>query len=166
MIIRRTELLRGMAVFGGLSDESLGLILEDSTEAVAAEGDFFFRQGDPGNSLFVLESGTVLVQRRWNGEPIVLGRLAPGDCFGEMSLIDFQPRSASVKAESNCGAIEVSRDSLRRLYRQNLEQYTMIMMNLGREVSRRLRAADECLFQLQQDPTSTIVEPEWMIHDV
>jgi CRP-like cAMP-binding protein len=143
-----------MPAFGGLKPESLQLILEESDEVVAAEGDYFFREGEPGNSLFVLEAGTVLVQRLWKSEPIVLGRLAQGDCFGEMALIDFQPRSASVKAESNCQAIEVPARSLRTLFRQDLEQYAMIMMNLGREVSRRLRVADDCLFQLQQDAGS------------
>ncbi len=152
MTNKRIELLRTMPVFGGLKAESLTLILEQSDESIALEDDYFFREGDPGNSLFVLETGTVLIQRIWEGEPIVLGRLAAGDCFGEMALIDFQPRSASVKAESNCQAIEIPSKSLRALYREDVEQYAMIMMNLGREVSRRLRVADECLFQLQQNP--------------
>ena len=96
--------------------------------------------------------GTVLVQRKWKGESIELGRLAEGDCFGEMALIDFQPRSASVKAETDCQAIEIPSKSLRSLYKRDLEQFTMIMMNLGREVSRRLRVADDRLFEIQQNP--------------
>ena len=148
----RIELLRQMPVFGGLKAETLELILRESAEVVAKEGDYFFREGEPGDSLFVLESGTVLVQRMWQGEPIELGRLACGDCFGEMALIDFEKRSASIKAECNCSAIEVPSKSLRSLFKVDVEQYAMIMMNLGREVSRRLRVADECLFQLQQSP--------------
>ena len=150
----RIELLRQMPVFGGLKTESLELILRESTEVVAKEGDFFFREGERGDSVFVLETGTVLVQRMWKGEPIELGRLASGDCFGEMALIDFEKRSASIKAESNCSAIEVPSKSLRSLFKVDVEQYAMIMMNLGREVSRRLRVADECLFQLQQTPAA------------
>lgn len=147
----RIDLLRKMPAFGGLSPESLELILRESDEVVAAAGDHFFYEGEPGDSLFVIEAGTALVERKWKGESIELGRLAKGDCFGEMSLLDFQPRSAAVRAETNCQAIEIPSKSLRSLYKQNLEQYAMIMMNLGREVSRRLRIADECLFQLQQD---------------
>ena len=71
-------------------------------------------------SVFVLETGTVLVQRMWKGEPIELGRLASGDCFGEMALIDFEKRSASIKAESNCSAIEVPSRSLRSLFKVGL----------------------------------------------
>ncbi|TWU40985.1 cAMP-activated global transcriptional regulator CRP [Novipirellula artificiosorum] len=152
----QTDLLRRMPAFGGLQNESIELILFHSREWVLEANDYFFREGEPGDSLFVIEIGTVLIQRSWKGTPIVLGRLAGGDCFGEMSLIDFQKRSASVIAESSCQAIEVPSKSLRSLFQHDLEQYAMIMMNLGREVSRRLRAADECLFQLQQDPTMAI----------
>ena len=152
MTTKRIELFREMPVFGGVKTESLELILRKSREVVTREGDYFFREGELGGSLFVLLSGTVLIQRKWEGESIVLGRLVEGDCFGEMALIDMQPRSASVKAESNFKAIEVPSNSLRALYKKDLEQYAMIMMNLGREVSRRLRVADDCLFQLQQNP--------------
>ncbi|MEM8668213.1 MAG: cyclic nucleotide-binding domain-containing protein [Planctomycetota bacterium] len=146
----RLELLRSMPVFGGLKTESLELILENADQIVLQAGDYFFREGEPGDSLFVLESGTILIERLYKGQPIEFGRLAHGDCFGEMALIDFLPRSAAVKAESNCEAIEVTNRALRRLFQLDVEQYAMIMMNLGREVSRRLRIADECLFQLQQ----------------
>ena len=59
---------------------SLELILRESEDIVVREGDYYFREGEPGDSLFVLESGTVLVQRLWQGQPIELGRLASGDC--------------------------------------------------------------------------------------
>jgi CRP/FNR family cyclic AMP-dependent transcriptional regulator len=150
MASNRVELLRRMAAFGGLSIHSLELILAQSVERIVAEEEFFFREGDSAESLFVLEAGSVVIQRVWQGEPIELGRLDAGDCFGEMSLIDFQPRSASVKAESECQAIEIPNRVLRALYQHDVEQYAIMMMNLGREVSRRLRAADQQLFQLCQ----------------
>lgn len=155
MTSRRIELLEAMPAFGGLKAESLELILRQSNEVNTQAGGFFFHEGEPGDSLFVIESGTAIAQRMWQGEPIVLGRFVEGDCFGEMALIDFQRRSASVKAESDCRALEVPSKSLRALYKQDVEQYAMIMMNLGREVSRRLRVAGEKLFRLQQNLQQT-----------
>lgn len=152
MIDQRIELLRKMSAFGGLSVESLELLLRDSGEVIADVGDYFFCEGDPGNSVFVLESGSVIIERNWEDAQVQLGHLGPGDCFGEMALIDFRPRSASVRADSSCQAIEIHSRTLRKLQESNLEQYTLIMMNLGREVSRRLRLADECLLRLQQIP--------------
>lgn len=144
------ELLRGMAVFGGLNNDTLSLILEHSQKVVVPAGEYFFREGDSANSLFVLERGEVAVERLWEDTPILLGRFRAGDCIGEMALIDMMPRSASVRAEQECGAIEITTSSLYKLLKQDLEQYAIIMMNMGREVSRRLRVADDRLFALEQ----------------
>jgi CRP/FNR family cyclic AMP-dependent transcriptional regulator len=76
--------------------------------------------------------------------------LARGDCFGEMALIDLNPRSASVVAVEDCIALEISHQALYVLYEHYLEQFTLIQMNL-REVSRRLRALDERLSRLDTE---------------
>ncbi|MDH5538502.1 MAG: cyclic nucleotide-binding domain-containing protein [Rhizobacter sp.] len=109
-----------------------------------AQGEFFFRQGEPGESMFVLERGRVeILKERTGAEPHVLRDLGAGDCFGEMAIMDLAPRSASVRALEDCVAIEVSSANLMRLYQKDLEQFALIEMNLGRELSRRLREADE-----------------------
>ena len=143
-------LLRNMPVFGGLNDNALQLIVSESAVVEVAAGDYFFHEGDRGKSLFVLERGVVVIERLYRDQPVVLGRLREGDCIGEMSLIDMMPRSASVLAEEDCRAIEITLASLHRLYKQELEQYALIMMNMGREVSRRLRLSDNRLFSLEQ----------------
>jgi CRP/FNR family transcriptional regulator, cyclic AMP receptor protein len=74
--------------------------------------------------------------------------LNQGDCFGEMSLIDFSPRSASVRAVEDCTALQISATCISQVYEKDLEQFAMIEMNMGREVSRRLRESDAAL-----DPT-------------
>ena len=143
------DLLRKMPIFGGLNDQTLASLLEQAESVTVREGEYFFREGDPGGMLYVLREGAVEVQRVWQGTTITLGGLAAGDCFGEMALVDFQNRSASILATINCDAFCISLDALRSLYRTDVEQYAMIMMNMGREVSRRLRAADDRLLSLQ-----------------
>jgi CRP-like cAMP-binding protein len=64
-----------------------------------------------------------------------------------MSLIDLGRRSASVFALSDCKAIELTSTSLLELYEHHLEQFALIQMNISRELSRRLRIADEALFR-------------------
>jgi CRP-like cAMP-binding protein len=63
-----------------------------------------------------------------------------------MALIDHCPRSASVRAVEDCSAIQISAANLYRLYAQDLKQFALIQMNMGREVCRRLREADNMLF--------------------
>lgn len=76
----------------------------------------------------------------------MLRTLNEGDCFGEMALIDNGPRSASVRAVEDCVAIEISATDLYRVYELDLKQFALIQMNMGREVCRRLRQADDMLF--------------------
>jgi CRP/FNR family cyclic AMP-dependent transcriptional regulator len=98
--------------------------------------------------LFIVKEGKVLVLKN---EHIKLQYLARGDCFGEMALIDLNPRSASVVAVEDCIALEISHQALYVLYENYLEQFVLIQMNLAREVSRRLRALDERLSRLDTE---------------
>jgi CRP-like cAMP-binding protein len=61
--------------------------------------------------------------------------------------MDLLPRSASVRALEDCRALQLSSATLLALYRRHPEQFTVIYMNIGREISRRLRVADDRLFQ-------------------
>ncbi len=144
------DLLRHMPIFGGLTDDTLSLILSHANPRFVESGDYFFQEGDGADSLFVIESGSVVIERRWKQTMVELSRLKAGDCIGEMALIDLLPRSASARAVEDCNAIEITRHALHELYKQDIEQYAIIMMNMGREVSRRLRRADERLLALEQ----------------
>jgi CRP-like cAMP-binding protein len=95
--------------------------------------------------MYVLESGRAAVVKEWQGRELLLRELGPGDCFGEMALIDLSPRSASVQALEDCSAFEIFAASLHQLYQRDLEQFALIQMNMARELSRRLRATDERL---------------------
>ena len=99
--------------------------------------------------MFVLETGRVAVLKLWDGQEHLLTHLGQGDCFGEMALMDLFPRSASVRAVEACSALELAASAFYGLYEKDLEQFALIQMNLGREVSRRLRLADERLFRLK-----------------
>ncbi len=142
----RIAALQRMPIFGGIEAGVLRLLVEQASSVRVPEGDYFFRQDDKAESMFVLEAGRVAIIKRWDGEEHLIARLGPGDCFGEMALMDLFPRSAGVRAETPCAAIELRVDSFLRLYQTDLEQFALIQMNLGREVSRRLRRADERLF--------------------
>jgi CRP-like cAMP-binding protein len=149
MLPTRIDVLQRMPIFGALRDEALLALLEQARMVEVAAGAFYFREGDAARSMFVLEAGRALVTKAWRGREFVLRVLEPGDCYGEMSLMDLGPRSASVLAQQDCRAIEFSTDNLLNLYRCDVEQFALVQMNIGREVCRRLRATDELLFRAQ-----------------
>lgn len=143
----RVELLQRMPIFGALSERALHLLVEGSRPIEVAPGVHFFREGDAARLMYVIESGSAIVTRQWQGREVELNRFGPGDCFGEMALMDLHPRSASVRALEPCLAIEFGHDQMLHLYEADLEQFALLQMNLGRELCRRLRATDELLFR-------------------
>lgn len=143
------ELLQTMPIFGAIKDETLKFLLDRAKSVSVAKDDYFFRENDQGSSMFVLEEGRVAVLKSWVDQTRGLAYLNGGDCFGEMALIEMGARSASVQAIEDCKAIELSIDTLHELYQHDLEQFTIIQMNMSREVCRRLRKADDRLFQAQ-----------------
>jgi CRP-like cAMP-binding protein len=147
MLPGRIALLQNMPIFGALRDDALECLLEGAASVARQAGTYFFREGDEAQCLYVIEHGSVEVLKRWDGRQWALHQLGAGDCFGEMALMDFCPRSASVRAVEDCRAIEIAAGALQRLAERDLEQFALIQMNMGRELSRRLRAADELLFR-------------------
>lgn len=145
----RIRLLERMPIFGGVSEPVLALLLECMNSVAVTKGDYFFREGDPGISAFVLEEGSVSVLKEWGGRIHLLRELERGDCFGEVALLDFRGRSASIRADQDCRAIELSASDLLEVANQNTEQFAMLYMNIGRELARRLRDADQCIFRAQ-----------------
>jgi CRP-like cAMP-binding protein len=139
----RIAALQAMPIFGGLRADVLAALLETASAVTVPKDGFFFHEGDAAGSMFVLESGEVAVLKHWAGQEHQVGRLRQGDCFGEMALLDLFPRSASVRALEPCTAIELSTASLYRLYETDLAQFALVQMNIARELSRRLRAADD-----------------------
>lgn len=147
MLAARIELMQQMPIFGAIGGETLEFLLAPAPVVKVAAGDYFFHEGDPPSGMYVLETGRVTVSKSWQGHDLLLRRLVRGDCFGEMALLDLFPRSASVRANVDCSAIELSSANLYRLFERDVEQFALIQMNIGREMSRRLRITDDLLFR-------------------
>jgi len=139
----RLGLLKDMPIFGGIENTTLRFILDRSNFVKVHSGSNFFREGDLAQSMYVLEKGEVAIFRTRDGVQHTLRVLGPGDCFGEMALMDCTPRSATAQAVQDCQAIEITTSLFAEIHDQYPQQFTLIQMNMGREVSRRLRDADK-----------------------
>ena len=93
----RIVALQRMPIFGGIGEKIIATLLDGATITHRASGEYFFEQGDRGTSAFVLERGEVAILREYDQQRHLLRNLNTGDCFGEVALLDFGPRSASVK---------------------------------------------------------------------
>ncbi len=136
-----------MPVFGGLKSVTLDFFLSESEIVTKMPGEYFFHENDKGDSLYIIQHGKIQVVKNWEGENYILCTLQNGDCFGEMELIDIVARSASIIALEETETIRLRLKTIYTLLQKDMEDFTMIMMNMGREVSRRLRVADELLLK-------------------
>ena len=154
----RIELLQHMPVFGGIRADVLQFLLGLCPVVSVPANEFFFRENDQADSMFVLEAGIAAVLKSWGGREYLLRTLKEGDCFGEMAIMDLFPRSASVRAVEDCTAIRLSAANLHQVYAHDLEQFALIQMNMGREVCRRLRETDNRLLRAMMGTPDADVE--------
>jgi CRP-like cAMP-binding protein len=106
-------------------------------------------EGDLSTQMFVVVAGELeVIKRGESGGDVRVAVLGPGDWFGEMSIIDVQPRSASVRAVAPTLVVSVTPEHVDTLlYRRDMKDYALFVMNIARELSRRLRVADGILAQ-------------------
>ncbi len=141
--------LRNIGLFGALSDEVLGFFVGMLTVVRPGIGEAVFREGDEANAMYVVLAGEMEVTKRSRqGVDARVAMLGPGDWFGEMSIVDIQPRSATVRAVAPCRLIRLTASDLDALYRHDVRSYAIIVLNIARELSRRLRVADGILADL------------------
>jgi CRP-like cAMP-binding protein len=140
------EQLRNIGLFGALSDSALEHLLSTLSVVNPSVGDPLFREGDIADDMYVVLDGEIeVLKRSHRGSESRVAMLGPGDWFGEMSLVDVQPRSASVRAIAPSRLLRITAADLDSLYRFDLKAYSLIVLNLARELSRRLRVADGIL---------------------
>jgi CRP-like cAMP-binding protein len=138
-----------IGVFGGLGDDTLcgfarGLALEE-----IGAGAVVFREGDSGREMYVILEGEIEVLRRSKrGHETRVAILGPGDWFGEMSILDVLPRSATTRALAPTRLLKVTAHDLDSLYRRDMKAYALFVLNVAREMSRRLRVADGLLAEM------------------
>jgi len=156
----RIELLQRMPIFGGIRADILRFVLDFCPVVSVPANDYFFHEHDQADSMFVLEAGKVAVLKSWGAQEYLLKILKAGDCFGEMAVMDLSPRSASVRATEGCTAIRISAANLYKLYERDPKQFALIQMNMGREVTRRLRESDDRFFR-EMGPPANITQLSW-----
>lgn len=138
--------LRSIGLFGALSDEVLVHLSAELSVTTPDAGATVFREGEPAREMFVLINGEMeVLKRSQGGVEARVAMLGPGDWFGEMSILDVQPRSATVRALAPSRLVRITAADLDSLYRYDVKSYAIIVLNLARELSRRLRVADGIL---------------------
>jgi CRP-like cAMP-binding protein len=138
------SLLEKVTILAGLKTEALDLLWADATETRITGSGVIVREGEPGNSFFLLGEGAVRVCKNF-GQPeeVELVRLGAGDFFGEMCILECMPRAATVQGIGDITLLSLSSMAFYHLYERMPGQHSILVVNIARDLSRRLRRLDE-----------------------
>jgi CRP/FNR family cyclic AMP-dependent transcriptional regulator len=136
------EALRSVPLFASLGDEDARTLLGLLKVRRLPRGALLFRQGDAGDAMFLIEEGRVQIYiTDETGEEVTLAELARGDFFGEMSLVEGKPRTATARAVEDARLASLSRADFTGFVRRNPE----VALAMVSAISSRLRRTDELL---------------------
>lgn len=138
------DFLQKVTLFNRLSPEQLQLISTISMRKSFSHSTVLFRENDPGSTFYIVYSGSIKVYTSHGGEEKILSVFKSGDSFGELSLIDGKPRSASAQTLEDSQLISISAPAFQELLRDNFELCLCIM----RELCERLRETNQHVHDL------------------
>jgi CRP/FNR family transcriptional regulator, cyclic AMP receptor protein len=139
--------LQRVPLFSGFNEAELRRVAELSRIVDAPAGTVITQIGDAGDSFFIIIDGTAAVRT-----PVGAGsQLHPGECFGEMSLVDGEPRSATIVAMTDLRLLVVDRSHFWRLLDETPELIRSILTIL----SRRVRRLEQTIRAILQGPNPT-----------
>ena len=140
------NLLRQAAIFQDLDDGELARVSEVCREQKFAVGQQVFKEGEPGNRLFIISEGEVRISRTIPGSgEEALAVLKPGACFGEMAIFDRSERSTDAIANPSCTLITIARSDFELLLDFNRDIAYKVLWSVVRLLSARLRVTNDNL---------------------
>jgi len=145
------DFLEKHSLFGGISRDKLEIIIPLLEEVEFRAGEVIISEGEHGENLYLIYEGEVEIIKsaRRDGREFQekIAVLGPGETFGEMELIDPEPRIATVRARENTLLLSLSNADLYQIYRDEQETFTLLIMNISRIICRRLREMDARMAQ-------------------
>ena len=131
--------LKDYSLFGGLLPEEIEAIRPLMGTASYDTGQVVLREGEPNDRIHFILEGRVEIEKGG----VVLASLGEGDTFGEMEFIDVMPAAATVRAAAPSKVATISNRALHELSKASMRAFAMVVMNLARDLSRRLRRMDD-----------------------
>ena len=136
--------LAGVPIFAGLTDEAQALLFKRAEAVQYTPREIVVREGETGSKFFLIKSGAVRVLKNLETpDEVLLARLGARDFFGEMCIFETLPRAATVQAMEPTELIVLPSTAFYHLYQARPDQYSILLLNIARDLSRRLRKLDE-----------------------
>jgi len=138
-------ILKCVTVFSGFSEEQIQNICEKCKYIEAEDGDIILEEKKPATEIFIILKGKVTIILNIHENPLEIVEFGPGNCIGEASVIGIQPHSASAMAKGGATLLVLTRQILMQLYDSDKSLFSLLILNIARELARRLYRTDGIL---------------------
>jgi CRP-like cAMP-binding protein len=143
------DFIRTVRLFREFNQPELVALTGRLRERKLRKGQILFREGEAGEEMFLVREGTILVSKAVTGKvEQILARFGPGDFFGEMSLFDRSPRSATIQAETEALLLALDRENLNGLIQVNPRAAAAFFHGLVQVFIERLRTSGELVAEI------------------
>lgn len=140
-------ILAEISLFGGTTDAQLNEIFRRLEVADFKKGECVFQKGDEPTHIYIVERGVVELEIPDAETMIEKKALKTGECFGHAALMSMHQHRLTAVAVEDSRIIVLSRRAFMQLRHEDIELYALLMMNIARELARRLMLTDELLLQ-------------------
>ena len=141
------SILSRISVWGGLTAEQQAKIYERLEVGTFKKGEYIFRKGDPPSHIYILKSGKIDLLTSDQDVSVQKETLVTGGCFGVAALMAMQTHMVTAIAAEDTEVMVLSRAALLGLYHEDITLFALLMMNIAREIARRLKLTDDILLQ-------------------
>ncbi len=139
-------IIKNVTIFSGFSDSQVRAIFENCTVVEVKVGEIILQEATPATEIFIILSGKItIVLGLRSDDPIVLSEFGPGNCIGEASVIGIQDHSASAVVTEDATLLVLSRQVLMKIFDTDKSLFSLLILNIAREIARRLHHTDEIL---------------------
>ncbi len=139
-----------ISLFGGIEKAVIKKIFNHCEQVEKETGDLLFHENDPATEIFIIIKGKIKLIHDIDETPYELIELLPGASLGETSVIGIQPHGSSAVVTESTSLLVLSRQLLNNLHEQEPEIFTLLILNIARELARRLHKNRRILQQIKQ----------------
>ena len=149
-------ILSKISFLGGVSEAQRNEIFRLLEVGLFKKGEYVSRKGEEPSHIYIINKGKIDLLITDHAVAIRKREFNVGDCFGEAAMLSMNNNTASFVAAEDCELIMLSRQALNKLRGEGLELFCILMMNLARELARKLQYTDEILLRQRRESEKAI----------
>lgn len=143
------SILKSVTIFSGVDDKTLDMIFSQCEVIERKAGDILIEEDTEATQIFIILKGTIRIVLNLKNEPLELVELGPGHCVGEASIIGIQKHCASAVIVKDTQVLVFPRHVLMDIYNNDKELFSLLILNIARELARRLYKTDQELIKIK-----------------